>query len=423
MRCFKDIAIAAGAGLLVLSLFELGLRATGAKYESSFYESDPVLYMALRPEAEGWEVKEGENFIKINSLGMRDKEHSVAPTPGATRIALLGDSMIAGEQVPLDKTMARVLETMLQNRVGSATHSYEVLNFAVGGYTLSQELLTLQTKVWDFHPDIVLLFLSPSSVPSCDRRVYPAAIPFFVMRDGHLLPDPTNHPPAASSPEARRRHAFFGNLMNKVRLLQLIRKATQDGIPQEVAKLKGTKRSRNENILNMWLQPPVSPAQENAWEVANGILGLMAQDARTHGTEFWLSAIGPEIEDNPSKLERTKFLRAHGIENFDYAENRLRAIAAAHGIKFISLEGPLTEYAERNHISIRGFFNTRPNYGHWNETGNAAAAMIVADSLLQSRTEPKLSDPSIQSKVGHLQDGPEYAAPRLDTKSLQSVAY
>ena len=85
MRCFKDIAIAAGAVLLVLSLFELGLRATGAKYESSFYESDPVLYMALRPEAEGWEVKEGENFIKINSLGMRDKEHSLSPAPGTTR--------------------------------------------------------------------------------------------------------------------------------------------------------------------------------------------------------------------------------------------------------------------------------------------------------------------------------------------------
>src|SRR5580692_6768241 len=172
MRCFKDISIAAGAVLLVFLLFEFGLRVTGAKYESSFYESDPVLYMALRPRAEGWEVKEGENFITINSMGMRDREHSLIAAPGTIRIALLGDSMIAGEQVPLDKTMARTLEAKLQDELGSAGRPVEVLNFAVGGYTLSQEFLLLQNRVWDFHPDIVMLFLSPSSVPSCSRRLY-----------------------------------------------------------------------------------------------------------------------------------------------------------------------------------------------------------------------------------------------------------
>jgi hypothetical protein len=423
MRCFKDILIAGGAVLMLILLFELGLRATGAKYESSFYESDPVLYMALRPNAEGWEVKESENFIRINSLGMRDKEHNLTSPPGTIRVALLGDSMIAGEQVPLEKTMARVLEAMLRKESGSVDHSYEVLNFAVGGYTLSQELLTLQAKVWDFRPDVIVLFLSPSSVPSCDRHVYPASIPFFDVRDGRLVPDPGNHPPAASTPEARRWHAMFGDLMNRVRLLQLIRKATQDGIPQEIAKLKGAKRSRNENILNMWLRPPVSPAQENAWEVADGILGQMAQDTRNHGAEFWLSAIGPEIEDNPNEIERVKFLRAHGIDNFDYAETRLRSIAAAHSVKFIPLEGPLTEYAERNQVSIRGFFNTRPNYGHWNETGNAAAAIIVADSLLHPWTASRVDEPPIQGKVGHVHATHELAAGATSSRSTQSAAY
>ncbi len=383
MRCFRDISIAVGAVFLVLLLFELGLRATGAKYESSFYESDPVLYMALRPKAEGWEVKEGENFVRINSWGMRDVEHSLTPSPGTLRIALLGDSMVAAHQVPLDKTMARVLEAKLQSQIGSAGHSVEVLNFGVGGYTLAQEFLLLQNRVWEFHPDIVILFLSPSSVPSCSRSLYTVNVPFFIMRDGQLTPDPANHAPDASSPEARHWHALFGDLMNRGRLFQLIRKATQDGIPHEVAKLRGVKPARNNNIMNMWLRAPSSPEQENAWQIADGILGLMARNAHDHGAEFWLSAIGPEIEENPNATDRTRFLQSQGIPSFDYSERRLKSIAATYGIKFISLESPLAEYAERNHVSLRGFFNTRPNYGHWNENGNAAAAAIVADKLLQ----------------------------------------
>jgi hypothetical protein len=118
-----------------------------------------------------------------------------------------------------------------------------------------------------------------------------------------------------------------------------------------------------------------------------------------------------------------KFLSAHGIENFDYSETRLRSIAAAHDVKFIPLEGPLTEYAERNQVSIRGFFNTRPNYGHWNETGNAAAAVIVANSLLQTRTASKVSEPLGQSKVGDVQAAHELAAGRTNPRTVQSSAY
>jgi hypothetical protein len=399
MRFFRDICVTLGAIVLTITLFELGLRAAGAKYESSLYESDPVLYMALRPGAEGWQAKEGENYVTINHWGMRDGEHGLSPAPGTLRIALLGDSMIAAEQVPLEKTMAKLLESRLQNQVGTATHSIEVLNFAVGGYTLAQEYLLLQTRVWNFHPNIVILFLSPSSVPSCDKRLYAANIPFFVMRDGQLVPDPANHPPAASSPSGQRWHAFWGNLMNHIRVFQVVRKATQDGIPREIAKLKGGKKSRNDNILTMWLRPPSSPAQENAWQIAGELLARMAQDSRDRSATFWVSAIGPEIEENPNPEVRAQFLRAHGLKNFDYAEQRLHTIATANNIQFISMESQLTEYAEQNHVSLRGFFNTRPNYGHWNENGNAAAAAVVADDLLQRGAALNLPSQSTQGKI------------------------
>ena len=402
MRFFRDLIAAFATVIVVLVLFEVGLRLAGVRYESSFYESDPVLYMALRPRAEGWEIKEGENFVRINSWGMRDEERSLVPAPGTLRVALLGDSMVAAEEVPLDKTMAKVLESKLSGHLGSPSAPVEVLNFGVGGFTLAQEYLMLENRVWQFRPDIVVLFLSPSSVPSCSKRLYPGNFPFFVVSNGDLVPDPATHPPAESSPEARHEHALLGNLMNQIRLFQLVRKATQDGIPREIAQLSGSRRrTRNTNILNMWLHPPASPEQANAWQVADRILGLMAEGARDHGAEFWLSAIGPEVQDNPNATAREAFLQKERIKTFDYAENRLQSIANVHGIGFIALEHPLLEYAEHNHVSLRGFFNTRPNYGHWNENGNNAAATIVADKLIEYHSH---SEPSVRAahKLEHV---------------------
>lgn len=382
MAFFRDVAKAAFAICLVLILFELGLRSTGTKYESSFYETDPVLYMALRPRAAGWEAKEGENFIHINSLGMRDKERTVTVAADTLRVAVLGDSMIAATEVPLEHTMSQLLEARLQTAMGP-TPKVEVLNFGVGGYTLSQELLLLQNRIWAFRPDVVLLFLSPSSIPSCNRHVFQGNVPFFILNNGVLTADPHNRPPLSSSIAEQQWHGFFGDLMNRIRLLQMIRKATQDGIPQKVAVARGKKRSRNKNILDMWIYPPQSDAQHDAWSVAEAVLVEMHNQAHQHGAEFWLSATGPEIEENPNSAERNIFLENHRIDSFSYAEQRLESFAASHQIQFMPVEPQLLDYAQKHEISLRGFFNTRPNFGHWNEQGNAAAAEIISEYLLR----------------------------------------
>jgi hypothetical protein len=378
MRFFRDALLTLASVAILLILFELGLRVTGSKYESSFYESDPVLYMTLRPNAQGWEAKEGENYVRINSVGMRDREHNLNPTPDTTRIALLGDSMVMAEQVPFENTMAQVLERDLDR---SLADSAEVLNFGVGGYTLTQEYLTLHNRVWAFHPAIVLLVLSPSSVPSCSRRLYQADVPYFVLRGGRLTPDAANRAPAGSTLEERRQHSITGDLMNRFRLLQLVRRATQDGIPREIARLTGARPTHNGNIMAMWYQPPADAEQQEAWRVAEALLSAMAQEAREHGAEFWISAVGNEIEEDPDPRDRNNFLQKNQIAGFDYSESRLQSMAEKRGIGFIALEPALLRYSEQHQISLRGFFNTAPNRGHWNEAGNAAAAGILANDL------------------------------------------
>ena len=74
-----------------------------------------------------------------NSLGFRDREHARAKPPGVTRVAILGDSFVAGLAVGADKILHEVLEARL---VGHSPQT-EVLAFGVVGYgTGLEKMLT-----------------------------------------------------------------------------------------------------------------------------------------------------------------------------------------------------------------------------------------------------------------------------------------
>src|SRR5262249_28323904 len=153
----------------------------------------------------------------------------------------------------LEKTMAQLLEHDLNRKFASPGHPIEVLNFAQGGATLAQEYLILRNRVWAFHPQIVIFFVD--SVTTSSRKLWPSdSAPFYVLSGEHLVPDPHNPPPPESSAEAVRRHTIFANLMNRYRLLLLLRKAIQDGVNQELEKygLASANRRQKYNPMDAW---------------------------------------------------------------------------------------------------------------------------------------------------------------------------
>src|SRR3979490_2421452 len=89
--------IAAKLVLILFGLFfgavvaEIALRVAGYSYPE-FYQADNLRGYALPPNMQGWYRKEGEAFVKINSDGLRDVEHSKTKPPGTIRIAVIGDS-------------------------------------------------------------------------------------------------------------------------------------------------------------------------------------------------------------------------------------------------------------------------------------------------------------------------------------------
>jgi hypothetical protein len=186
--------------------------------------------------------------------------------------------------------------------------------------------------------------------------------------------------------------------MNQYRLLLLLRQAIGEGtqkfgkVEEKLATLtRGpfaeaeteTDDERYVYPVDIWFRAHANAEVEQAWQVAEGLLRRIAKEARQHGAELWLGSIGAEVQENPDVTERIAYLKGHGYGAVGYSEERFAALARQEGIPYLGMSPRMLAYAERNNVSVRGFFNTQPNRGHWNEVGNAAAAGIVFGELFE----------------------------------------
>jgi hypothetical protein len=176
-----------------LAVLEIGLRATGYRplYEvysksSQFWRADPLLGWSHQPGAEGtfvgprpWPI-EFEAPVRINSLGLRGPE--VEPLPeGGLRVLLLGDSMVAGFEVPYEETFGAHLERRLERELGVPI---QVVNAGVRGYGTDQSYLYYRERGRDLHADLVALFASgndPENNVTLHRMRRPFAKPAFAL--------------------------------------------------------------------------------------------------------------------------------------------------------------------------------------------------------------------------------------------------
>jgi heme/copper-type cytochrome/quinol oxidase subunit 2 len=98
--------------------------------------------------------------LSINRWGMRDRDYEQVPAPNTYRIALTGPSFVMGYGVADDEGFEWLLEDRLnQERDGSPSTNYEILNFAVPGYSAIQNLMVLEQKAISFQPN-ALFFMA-----------------------------------------------------------------------------------------------------------------------------------------------------------------------------------------------------------------------------------------------------------------------
>jgi hypothetical protein len=94
--------------------------------------------------------------LTTNRWGMRDKDYEKIPAPDTYRVALMGPSFVMGYGVNDGEDFDSLLEERLnRENSGNPYAGYEILNFAVPGYSAIQNLMVLEQKSLAFQPNAV----------------------------------------------------------------------------------------------------------------------------------------------------------------------------------------------------------------------------------------------------------------------------
>lgn len=186
-RAFGEFCVFLVVGLLLL---ELLFKVAGICDEEN-YLVDKRLGWVPVPNRSATYRTEGFSRYTINSLGMRDKERTIAKPPNTFRIAVMGCSVTEGKEVFIDRTYCSLLEKQLNQQGGPV--KYEVLNFAVAAYHLGQEYLRLKHFALQFKPDLVVFTVRPNALLYMGGRaesgLFGAPPLFGIQANGKLFED------------------------------------------------------------------------------------------------------------------------------------------------------------------------------------------------------------------------------------------
>lgn len=117
-------------------------------------ERQDLLLRDLHPSRSA--IWNGKPF-STNRWGMRDAEYTKEKPAGTLRIALLGPSHVMGNGVADGATFEAVLEARLNREFTHPRYRrFEILNFGVDGYSLTQQVAMLEDRVFGFSPDVVI---------------------------------------------------------------------------------------------------------------------------------------------------------------------------------------------------------------------------------------------------------------------------
>jgi hypothetical protein len=398
------------AGLIIgLFFVEVGLRLVGYSFPY-FYTTDSARGVALRAGVEGWYRREGRNYVRINSDGLRDVEHAKPKPPNTVRIAIVGDSYSEAFQVPLENTFWAVMEQKLRQCPKYAGQQLEVINFGVSGYGTAQELITLRQKVWDYSPDIVLLAVcTGNDISDNSRALKKTDIPYFVYRDG---PDLVLDNSFQSSRTFRMQNSSLSHagrwLRDRLRFVQAIHEAqlaiktyiaqrrapssnsnssgdaapTAAALPEQQNALVAATRSEEIGLDNLIYRAPSDAVWTDAWRVTEGLIKLMHDEVTARGAKFLVVTLSNGIQVHPDPQARRAFMQRVGASDLFYPERRIKALGERERITVLTLAPALQSYAEQQKVFLHGFDRNIGN-GHWNVQGHALAGELIARKICE----------------------------------------
>lgn len=375
---FVTLLLLEGALRLVFPASERGL--------ANIHRADDVLGWEYIPGAGQWYTSPGEfrNYVQINANGLRDVERVYEKTADSYRILMLGDSFVAGLQVPLTQTFTALAETPLRQ---SVSNQIELLNAGIGGYGTDQELRWLRQEGWNYSPDrVILVVYIGNDIADNDYELASLAVstlppkPFFRLINGRLEDAGYIGNQSELSNEgdwgvvgARRflqKNSYIFSLAS-ASLTYLEGNSTFQGVLRSLGQ-GGDEYNHYYDIFSQ--TPPL--AWERAWMVTEGLITTMAEEVTVQGAEFAVVLIPHPIQVHPDWWQaRLSLYPAMSDIQWDLEQpnSRLTNFLAVHNISYLDLSPVMKEYFDQNHSYL--FFRSD---GHLTIEGNVIAGQAIA---------------------------------------------
>ncbi len=339
---WRLVDIAATNAALILVLGELSLRAYAAWTGQSMLVRQGMAACRLQPH------RNYGGLLFTNSRGFCSREFEHARRPGVRRIAVLGDSFAVGT-VRQEQNFVSVLETLLPDT--------EVYNFGISGTGPREYYEILQTEVWPYKPDLVLVsFFVGNDVTGWiplpnTRRMHPEchSLYLFCQRTWRLGREWWQRRSEEAEAPAPVWHPFRFGVRSRAHHLYL--------------EFEGLKICR----------PSQVEAMEKNWRRSLGHMDEIVAACRRLGVPVVVVLSPDEFQVNPELLNEV--VEEYGLPpadiDLELPQRRLLAYCAKRGVPCLDLTPAF--------VGVPGTF--RPRDAHYNEKGNRIAAERIAQWL------------------------------------------
>jgi len=332
-------------------------------------------------------------IYKFNSLGFRDREHTLTKDSNTFRIVVLGDSFSFAQGVPFEQSFPYLLEQKL-NSNPNIQKKVELINLGMWGFGTDREYLTLKYIGLKFHPDLVILaFYTGNDV----RNNYAE----FENRYSHVYQDENisslnNRPffsinetgelcelPVQSQIMYAERKNFIYGILRKFRSPYYLRSKIENFEQQKVTK----EYEVNGVPIDYYVYASDYPADwQEAWNITKTLILTVDNESNENGAQFLLvSLTNPDQVHNEYWSESLETYPEMYNKEWDLEkpEKILGGFSADNNINYLQLVPNFREYVNRTNVRVHGQYDR-----HWNANGHKLAAELIYNKLIEENLVP-----------------------------------
>jgi len=380
-----NLSLSLAAIALTLLAAEAGVRLL-TRTGPALLVSDPVVGRRFQPGFAGrvYVPECGcEVDLRFNRDGLRGPDRPYSRPRGVTRVALVGDSMVAAIATAEERTLASRLERLLGQ--SHPARRFEVINAGVSSSSTGSELVLYREVVARYAPGLVVLVFWVGNDLADNSAALTRGPRFYFDFDqaGRLFRLPYARPSAGSA------------WLNRASRLYVWQK---QAVRQALASWDAS-RGGLEPVELVYARPEPA-AVARAWAITAALFAAFRDETRVHGAEL-VVVVAPTpaqvYDDLWAELESRAAASGQPLGR-ERPEQRVLELCRRAGIPCLALAEAFRAAApgrdsrrREEQLFHRGRF-------HWNDAGNALAAeevhAFLAGRVLESGGNPGREAPA-----------------------------